>query len=163
MDAQWTLTICRFFIPFLVLIFVPKGDPVRGRSVAAPPQPPVLCPHPPPPLHLQLLRRPRPLPPMENASLFEFSLCLCQTSMIEEFERQNKDIMRYAWLIWFLSAGAQRLTTDCSSTVPVSCTGSADQSQEVLGLHRPYRTATPSAALASACTLLRMHFDLLFC
>ena len=26
-DAQWTLTICRFFIPFLVLIFVPKGDP----------------------------------------------------------------------------------------------------------------------------------------
>ena len=94
---------------------------------------------------------------------FSADCCSHRTSMIEEFERQNKDIMRYAWLIWFLSAGAQRLTTDCSSTVPVSCTGSADQSQEVLGLHRPYRTATPSAALASACTLLRMHFDLLFC
>ena len=83
-DAQWTLTICRFFIPFLVLIFVPKGDPVRGRSVAAPPQPPVLCPHPPPPLHLQLLRRPRPLPPMENASLFEFSLCLCPEPVLAD-------------------------------------------------------------------------------
>ena len=50
---------------------------------------------------------------------FSADCCSHRTSMIEEFERQNKDIMRYAWLIWFLSAGAQRLTTDCSSTVPV--------------------------------------------